>query len=59
MTVKPWTVMLVAIAGWMNCQQQEVIQSLRTDNRILQEKMGTKRRILNESRKCRLATATC
>jgi hypothetical protein len=25
MTFKPWTFFLVAIAGWMNRQQQEVI----------------------------------
>jgi hypothetical protein len=28
MTFKPWTFFLVAVAGWMNRQQQEVISYL-------------------------------
>ncbi len=57
MTVKPWTFFAVAIAGWMNRQQQEVIQYLRTENQILREQLGTKRVLPNESQKRRLATA--
>ena len=57
MTVKPWTFFAVAIAGWMNRQQQQVIEYLRAENQILREKIGTKRVLLNESQKCRLATA--
>ena len=48
---------MVALAGWMNRQQQEVIEYIRTENRILREKLGHKRLILNESQKRRLATA--
>jgi len=57
MTIKPWTFFAVAVAGWMNRQQQQVIEYLRTENQILREKLGTKRVLLNESQKCRLATA--
>ena len=57
MTFKPWTFFAVALAGWMNRQQQEVIEFLRMENRILREKLGHKRLILNESQKRRLATA--
>ena len=57
MTFKPLTFFAVALAGWMNRQQQEVIEFLRTENRILREKLGHKRLILNESQKRRLATA--
>ncbi len=36
---------MVVLAGWMNRQQQEVIEYLRTENRILREKLGhTERR---------------
>jgi len=35
MTFKPWTFFAVAIASWMNLQQQEVIDNLRGENRIL------------------------
>jgi len=49
--------MLVAIAGWMNRQQQEAISYLREENRILREKLGHKRILLNLAQKRRLATA--
>ena len=48
---------MVVLAGWMNRQQQEVIEYLRTENRILREKLGHKRIILNDSQRRRLATA--
>ena len=57
MTWTPWRFFLVAIAGWMNRQQQEAIAYLRTENRILREKLGQKRILLNVSQKRRLAAA--
>jgi hypothetical protein len=53
----PWRIALVAIAGWMNRQQQDVIAYLTAENRILREQLGPKRIILNESQKRRLARA--
>ena len=56
--VKPiWKFMLVAVAGWMNRQQQEAIEYLKEENRILREKLGQKRIRLNESQKQRLSAA--
>ena len=55
MTFNPWTFITVAIAGWMNRQQQEVIEYLREENRILREKLGDKRLLLNAEQKRRLA----
>ena len=49
--------MLVALSGWMNRQQQEVIEYLKEENRVLREKLGQKRIILNDSQRRRLATA--
>ena len=57
MTWTPWQFIMVALAGWMNRQQQEVIEYLREENRILREKLGHKRIILNDAQKRRLATA--
>ena len=57
MTWKPLAFFAVALAGWMSRQQQDVIEFLREENRILREKLGHKRLILNESQKRRLATA--
>jgi hypothetical protein len=58
MTWKPWHFIVVAIAGWMNRQQQQVTEYLRTENQVLREKLGHKRVILNESQKVRLAEPT-
>jgi hypothetical protein len=41
----------------MNREQQDVIAYLHEENRILREKLGNKRIILNEPQKRRLATA--
>ena len=57
MTWKPWHIFTVAIAGWMNRQQQDAIAYLRTENLILREKLGHRRIILNDSQKRRLARA--
>ena len=57
MTWIPWRFMLMALAGWMNRQQQEVIAYLTEENRILREKLGHKRIILNDAQKRHLATA--
>jgi hypothetical protein len=43
--LQPCQLLLAILAGWGNCQQQEVIEILRTENQILKEKLG-KRRIL-------------
>ena len=34
----PWQVFLVILAGWINRQQQDVIDYLRTENQVLKEK---------------------
>ena len=57
MTWTPWQFIVVAIAGWMNRQQQEVIEYLTEENRVLREKLGHKRIILNDAQKRRLARA--
>jgi len=57
MTWTPWQFIVVAIAGWMNRQQQEVIEHLKEENRVLREKLGHKRIILDDAQKRRLARA--
>jgi hypothetical protein len=52
-----WHILLVALAGWMNRQQQEVIEYLKEENRILREKLGPGRIQLSLAQKRRLATA--
>ena len=57
MTWKPLHFFAVAIAGWMNRQQQDAISYLRVENQILREKLGHGRIILDVSQKRRLARA--
>ena len=40
MTFKAWTFFAVALAGWMNGQQQDAISYLEVENQILPEKLG-------------------
>ena len=51
----PWQLLLVILAGWVNRQQQDAIAYLRTENRVLREKLGKKRILLNDDQRRRLA----
>jgi hypothetical protein len=49
------TVMAVALAGWMNRQQQEVIEYLREEVRVLRELQGKRRLRFTDDQRRRLA----
>ena len=51
----PWQLLLVILAGWVNRQQQQMIEYLRTENQVLKEKCGKKRILLNDDQRRRLA----
>ena len=53
--LQPWQLYLVILASWMNRQQQEVIEYLLTENRVLKEKFGKKRILLDDDQRRRLA----
>jgi putative transposase len=46
---------LIAVAGWMNQQQQFAIDYLREENRVLKEQLGRRRLRLNDDQRRRLA----
>ena len=46
--LQPWHLLHLILAGWVNRQQQQVIEYLRTENQILREKIGKRRILLNE-----------
>jgi hypothetical protein len=48
----------VALAEWMNRRQQEAIEYLPTENRILREKLGHKRLVMSESQKACISPDT-
>ena len=53
--LQPWQLMLIILASWVNRQQQEVIEYLRTENAVLKEKLGEKRILLTDDQRRRLA----
>jgi len=53
--LQPWQLMLLILASWINRQQQDVIDYLRTENRVLKEHIGKKRILLNDKQRRQLA----
>jgi len=52
---QPWQLLLLILAGWINHREQDVIEYLRAENRVLREKLGKKRILLNDDQRRRLA----
>jgi hypothetical protein len=42
-TIDPFRLLLISVAGWMNHRQQQVIDYLREENRILHAQLSTRR----------------
>ncbi len=59
MKTKPWVMLVAMMAGWINRQQQEAIEYLKEENKILRDELqkasGKKRIILNDTQRRRLA----
>ncbi len=55
--LQPWQLLLVILAGWVNRQQQQVFEYLRTENQVLKEKVGKRRILLNDDQRRRLKHA--
>jgi transposase InsO family protein len=53
--LQPWQLLLLILAGWVNRQQQEVVDYLRTENQVLKEKLGKRRILLSDDQRRRLA----
>jgi putative transposase len=51
----PFRFVLVAVAGWMNQRQLQVIDYLREENRVLREQLGGRRMHFNDEQRRRLA----
>jgi hypothetical protein len=51
----PFQFLLVAVAGWMNQSQLQVIGYLREENRVLREQLGGRRLRLGDDQRRRLA----
>jgi len=51
----PFRFLLIAVSGWMNQRQLQVIDYLREENRLLREQLGDRRLRLNDHQRRRLA----
>src|SRR6185503_2452385 len=51
----PLQFLLVALAGWVNQQQRDVIDYLQEENRVLREQLGIKRLRFTDDQRRRLA----
>src|SRR3954447_68268 len=50
----PFRFVLIAVAGWMNQQQLQMIDYLREENRVLREQLGGRRLRLTDNQRRRL-----
>jgi hypothetical protein len=53
--LQPWQLLLLILAGWINHREQDVIEYLRAENRVLREKLGKKRILLDDDQRRSLA----
>jgi len=53
--LQPGQLYFVVFVGWINRQQQIVIEYLRTENQVVKEKLGKNRLLLNDDQRRRLA----
>jgi hypothetical protein len=54
-TLDPFRLLLISLAGWVNQHQREVIDYLVEENCVLREQLGDKRLRLNDDQRRRLA----
>ena len=53
--MNPFQFLLIAVAGWMNQRQQQAINYLREENRVLREQLGGRRLRFSDDQRRRLA----
>jgi hypothetical protein len=51
----PFSFLVVSVAGWLNQRQQQVIEYLVEENRILREQIGNRRLRFTDNQRRRLA----
>ena len=54
-SLDPFRFLLIAVSGWMNQQQLQLIDYLREENRVLREQLGQKRLRFHDDQRRRLA----
>ena len=54
-TLDSFRFLLIAVAGWMNQEQQQIIDYLREENRVLRAQVGSRRLRFDDDQRRRLA----
>ena len=54
-SLDPFRFLLIAVSGWINQQQLQLIDYLREENRVLREQLGQRRLRFNDDQRRRLA----
>src|SRR5271157_1628014 len=55
LTLDPFRLLLISLAGWLNQHQRDVIDYLEEETRVLREQLGNDRLRLNDDQRRRLA----
>jgi hypothetical protein len=55
LAIDPFRLLLISLAGWLNQRQQDGIEYLQEENRVLREQLGGKRLRFNDDQRRRLA----
>ena len=55
MIIQAWQFIVVALAGWLNQQQQDIVAYLTEENRVLREQLKGKRIRFTDDQRRRLA----
>ena len=55
LALDPFRLLLISLAAWLNQRQQDVIDYLQEENRVLREQLGGKRLRFNDAQRRRLA----
>ena len=53
----PFSFLVISIAGWINQRQQQLIEYLVEENRVLREQIGDRRMRLTDDQRRRLAAS--
>jgi hypothetical protein len=53
--LQPWQLLLLILVGWINRRQQDAVEYLLRENRVLREKPGKNRILLNDDQRRRLS----
>ncbi len=55
LVLHPWHFLILTVSAWVNREQEQIIEYLLVENRVLREKLGAGRILLNDDQRRRLA----